>query len=447
MNISLNSVSVFRSVLCIGVTALLSVSGAAQSPKAYAEATAGAEGSTINDALILDMRQTLDTAASTTSEQGDETSLAYTQLIEDIERQQGAYDPALTQQLLALGASLQTQARHEEAVAVFKRGVHLARINAGLYSADQIALLRGEIDSYFALGDFGQVDERRGYLYRVERRALSHDSGASTRALLDQALWQRQAYVMGIDDAETRFARLQSMWRLNRLALDEVIKVEGDTSAALLEPLYGMLQSQYLIAGYQGFDEVLAGIGYDNRHLAHNSVAYKQGRSVLEAIMLINATNSGDDTALRARDLAQLGDWAWWFNDRSAALEHYQQAYNAIAQSDDPEALMAVLFGAPTPIPDIDGIRPLPAYNASAEGPLTISFAISETGRMTDLATVQAPDSAPEDTAISSDRLLRHLRRIRFRPTLEAGEAIPRTDIVWSFNPQNWQPNTVAMTQ
>jgi len=447
MNISLNSVSVFRSVLCIGVTALLSVSGAAQSPRAYAEATAGAEGSTVNDALILDMRQALDAATSTTSEQGDETSVAYTQLIENIERQQGAYDPALTQQLLALGASLQTQARHEEAVAVFKRGVHLARINTGLYSAEQIALLRGEINSYFALGDFAQVDERRRYLYRVERRALRDDSGASTQALLDQALWQRQAYVMGIDDAETRFARLQSMWQLNRMALDEVIKTEGETAPALLAPLYGMLQSQYLVAGYQGFDEVLAGVSYDNRHLAHNSVAYKQGRSVLEAIMLINATNSGDDMALRARDLVQLGDWAWWFGDRSAAIEHYQQAYNAIAQSADPEGLTTALFGAPTPIPNIDGIQPLPAYNADENGPLTINFAISETGRVTDLATLKVPEDEPEDAAISSDRLLRHLRKIRFRPSLEAGEAISRTDIVWSFNPQNWQPNTVAMTQ
>lgn len=447
MNISLNSVSISRSVLCVGITTLLIVGGAVRSTGVQADAIAGNDNNTVNDTLILDRRQTLDATSSAAPEQSHAAAVAYAQLIADLERQQGAYGPDLTQQLLALGASLQRQARHEEAVEVFKRGAHLARINTGLYSADQIALLRGEINSHFALGDFAQVDERRAYLYRVERRALRHDNGASTQALLDQALWERQAYVMGIDDAEARFARLQSMWRLNRLALDEVIKAEGDTSPALLAPLYGMLQSQYFIAGYQGFDEVLAGMSYDNRHLAHNSVAYRQGRSVLEAIMLINASNSDDDMAVRARDLVQLGDWAWWFNDRSAAVERYQQAYDAIAQSADPEALNAALFGAPTPIPDIDGIRPLPAYNANADGPLTIRFAIGETGRMTDLTKVQVPDSVPEDAAISSDRLLRHLRKIRFRPRLDAGETIPRTDIVWSFDPQNWRTQTVAMAQ
>ena len=445
MEINLNSLSIYRSVLCIGVTIILSVGGTVHSPKAHAEAVAGGNSDSVNEALILDMRRALD-AASTTPEP-DETRIAYTKLIEDIEREQGAYDPGLTQQLLALGAALQTEARHDEAIAVFKRGVHLARINTGLYSAEQIALLHGEIRSYFALGDFAQVDERRQYLHRVERRALRHNNEASTQALLDQALWQRQAYVMGIDEAETRFSRLQSMWQLNRMALDEVIKTEGDTSPALLAPLYGMLQSQYLVAGYQGFDEVLAGVKYDNRHLAHNSVAYKQGRSVLEAIMLINATNSGDDMALRAHDLVQLGDWAWGFNDRSAALEHYQQAYEAIAQCDDPEGLTSALFGAPTPIPNIDGIRPLPAYNADGNGPLTINFAVSETGRITSLETLRVPEDEREEAAISNDRFLRHLRKIRFRPSLEAGEAISRTDIVWSFNPQNWQPNTVAMTQ
>ena len=45
------------------------------------------------------------------------------------------------EQMLSLGLALQQQDRHGEAIEVFKRGVHLARINNGLYCPDQVPLL------------------------------------------------------------------------------------------------------------------------------------------------------------------------------------------------------------------------------------------------------------------------------------------------------------------
>ena len=62
--------------------------------------------------------------------------------ISEIESSHGAYAAGLPEQMLSLGLSLQKQERHGEALAVFKRGVHLARINNGLYSAEQIPLLQ-----------------------------------------------------------------------------------------------------------------------------------------------------------------------------------------------------------------------------------------------------------------------------------------------------------------
>ena len=89
----------------------------------------------------------------------------------------------------------------------FKRGTHLARINEGLYSTRQLALLRGEIESLIAIGDLETADERQRYLYRVQARTLSDRSRGE--ALMRQALWQRQAYEAGLGEAPQRELRTQ----------------------------------------------------------------------------------------------------------------------------------------------------------------------------------------------------------------------------------------------
>ena len=75
-----------------------------------------------------------------------------------IESDQGAYAQALTEYLISLGQALQQQGRHTEAADVFKRGVHLARVNHGLYSAEQIPFIQGEISSNLAVGDLVEAD-------------------------------------------------------------------------------------------------------------------------------------------------------------------------------------------------------------------------------------------------------------------------------------------------
>ncbi|MEE4147026.1 MAG: hypothetical protein V2I26_19630, partial [Halieaceae bacterium] len=88
--------------------------------------------------------------------------------ISRLESRDGAYSADLPEHMLSLGLALQQQERHGEAVDVFKRGVHLARINNGLYCPEQIPLLNGEIRSSIALGEYARVDDLQQYLYRVQ---------------------------------------------------------------------------------------------------------------------------------------------------------------------------------------------------------------------------------------------------------------------------------------
>ena len=171
-------------VSCVFCCAALSAS--AQPEQVTEVATPDLQASETAEAMVIDLRNTVDQRAAPEPAPESSLVLEYRNAIATQERLGGAYAPGMTEQLLGLGAALQELNRHEEAIDVFKRGAHIARINSGLYSGEQIALLRSEIRSHLAMGQFDVVDERQRYLYRVERRALSSRSESAV-ALMRQA--------------------------------------------------------------------------------------------------------------------------------------------------------------------------------------------------------------------------------------------------------------------
>jgi len=113
------------------------------------------------------------------------------------------------------------------------------------------------------------------------------------------------------------------------------------------------------------------------------------------------------------------------------------------------------LFQTATPLPDIDGLRPLPPFKRDASGPLIVRFQVNEAGKITTLerlsatslnetepdqegeATVEGEDAAATEEMgedPGADRLLRKLRRLRFRPRYEGGQAVETGMITWSFD-------------
>ena len=117
---------------------------------------------------------------------------------------------------------------------------------------------------------------------------------------------------------------------------------------------------------------------------------------------------------------------------------------------DDP-VMRAALFETVTPLPDIDTLRPLPPFRRDASGPLVVQFQLNEAGKITELERIivtsvtetesaETGDAEPEPSAAkveddpAVDRLLRKMRRTRFRPRYEGGEAVGTDMIVWSFD-------------
>lgn len=382
--------------------------------------------------LALSVNAVEDAAATNVNSPAIER--AYKDAIASIESTQGAYGTDLAETLLGMGLALQSQGRHEEAITQFKRGIHLTRVNDGLYSTEQIPLLQGEIASHIATRNYALVDERHSYLYRVQTRGIA--SGHSlTAAFMQQAQWQYDAYQLGL--GSQGYTRLMNMWDLYRFALNDVIAREGDSSSSLLPPLYGMLQAQYLISSYR-WQEGDQGSGEDvrarqtlNRFTTYQAQSYQKGNAVIAAIHNIEGKSGGKELPA-AQALVMLGDWHLWHDNHEAATQAYQEAQMELARQDDAQIHIAQIFSEPAALPDIDGLRPLPPITAPEGADILLEFGVDKRGHVNNL---QRLDENEEQDG-RANRLMRKLRKTRFRPRFEEGQAIETEKVVKAFSIQ-----------
>ncbi len=350
---------------------------------------------------------------------------SFRKIVRDLESGTGAYASALPEQLLSLGISLQRAGQHEEAVSVFKRGVHLSRINNGLYSAEQIALLEREIASHVAMGQYDKAEDRQHYMYRVQIRSM--ESGLNrAQAFMSQAQWQYNAYRLDIDGPG--YPRLMSMWDLYRLALNDIVDREGQTSLSLLPPLEGMLLSQYLIglhpadeSGGFGSTEGLNAQQQANRFHAYRAQNYKKGRAVIQAIYDVQEANHGQSSRESAEALVMMGDWLFWQGESETAMEVYQGAIAELVDAGVAQEEIDQMFSEPVALPNYEGARYLPPATEPASNTVMLEFVVNEQGKVLDLERVDENEDLSSGLA---NRLMRKLRKTRFRPQLSMGEPV-----------------------
>lgn len=95
------------------------------------------------------------------------------------------------------------------------------------------------------------------------------------------------------------------------------------------------------------------------------------------------------------------------------------------------------ILEAPVPLPAIEGFGPVLKVKTepATEADLIVTFTVNANGKVDNLERVQVPFT---NTRRSPDRVLRRLRRLRFRPVFEAGEPVESTPITWVFGPEHW---------
>jgi len=367
----------------------------------------------------------------------DPTILGYREAIVLTESQAGAYAASLSEQLLGLARVLQQQGRYDEALPLLKRGVHLSRINYGLYGEHQIPLLRAEIESLLALRDFSLADERHAYLWRVQQKTFGDDFESRLAGMLAHAEWQRQAYALRLDADPQK--RLMSMWQLYRDAITLVAEVEGDYSNRLSAPLQGLFVAQYLISAHRpgetgGFEVSFGGASPYNRldqqrFNSARSGSYRQGDIALLALLDVERIHAPDNNPRLADIQVLRGDWALLHNRRDAALEAYRSSLEELSRLDEPDAQHRRLFGEPTPLPTINPLQTPYAPEFSAEGRAVVSYDVNERGQARNVKVVEADSEESAKVA----RLIRDIKGTLFRPRFENGEPVATTEITKSY--------------
>ena len=186
--------------------------------------------------------------------------------------------------------------------------------------------------------------------------------------------------------------------------------------------------------------------GTDNASPDAGAVAEGEETAAVDEVS--GATEAGDDTPAVEEMVAETAPEA----DTEGGNE--DTSIMALTEEQPPEddpVMRAALFETATPLPDIDTLRPLPPFRRDASGPLVVQFQLNEAGKITVLervtvTTVTESETTEDDEASEEaeapqvdndpavDRLLRKMRRTRFRPQYEEGAAVETGMIVWSFD-------------
>jgi tetratricopeptide (TPR) repeat protein len=382
----------------------------------------------------------------------DEAELASAQVLLDIERYQravqdlelngGAWDENLSEELLGYGAVLQQQGEHEQAVHVFDRAAHLARVNFGLEALEQIPALQGRISSHLAMGEWEEADRQQQYAYYVHTRAMDRQDPDLPDALAEYARWSITSYYRGL--GEFPHVRLVDAFRLYSAAHALAAEHHSDPELqmAYLNDLAG---TAYLVArtnavqianaqpNARGFNEFAAVDASVLDAYRYRSSGFNQGEiALIKAIELQAGLNSEQYSIERhAEALAKLGDWYLLFDRRQAAMRLYGEAWQLLEAESPGQA--QEFFATVQILPQFSNFHEQRRAAAAGRtgqaferGFVDLSFNISPFGRLGNIE-VMYIDPADEEPRIH--RLLRDLRQSVVRPRFEDGEPVEVTGV------------------
>jgi len=117
------------------------------------------------------------------------TASSYLDQVSQFEVAYGPYDRRLAEPLQAAAVALEKAADPVQASQLYERALHVMRINDGLYSESQIAIVEKLIDCFVLLEDWAQVDRSFRYLHLLYTRLYESGSVELDRGLAQIADW------------------------------------------------------------------------------------------------------------------------------------------------------------------------------------------------------------------------------------------------------------------
>jgi tetratricopeptide (TPR) repeat protein len=355
----------------------------------------------------------------------------------------GPYALPISEAAFALGRLQEASGDLDAALASFERSMQILRINHGLFSTEQVPVMRAIINIHIERNDVESAHEVQEALYNLQTRHHGFDNITSVSSLLEWADWNVNMFLLK-DQVTPQFIntdtdQLRSRLRDPRLSLaytayTQAIFLLQEKSTLADERLVTTerkLAALNFIFNRKVQDVVnnlptYAGQARDFNSPSQileqaNTIHFADGSSALRRAIAYSYSAPNPDYDYIAARMMELGDWYLLFDRRSAALDIYGDALDVMlaAQLPQEEVERIMAPGMPVQTPDATYLA-ASENNDNFAGFIDVEFDLSKFGMATNPQIIGA---SMQDRSIEKE-LLRTIRNCKFRPKFVAGTPV-----------------------
>ncbi|MFT5163702.1 MAG: tetratricopeptide (TPR) repeat protein [Alteromonadaceae bacterium] len=363
----------------------------------------------------------------------------YESAIAGLESQSGAYGGQLEQQLMSLGLAQEYLGKHAKAIKIYKRAMHLNRINEGLYSTGQIPIIDRLINSHIALAQWDKVNDKYHYMYWLNAQNYGENDIRMLPTLNQLSRWHLQAYAMRFgDDRSDVIEHLVKAHSMFEKSIELLSNQYGQNSQYLIDDLNGLTLTNYFFATFQQLpleqykstSNMISDLDMRRSNQMINQFianSFRGGRESISRVIDIHTNNENSTPSAVAKAKVKLADWFLMFNKRNSAIELYQEVYQSLTEQDSTSPDLVEIFDHPVALPRLDLLENN-TYSETDEREfdkqrdyVVASFNVTPQGKTTN---VEIIESQPAENNSARSRVKKSLRLARFRPRFVAGEPV-----------------------
>ena len=362
----------------------------------------------------------------------------YLENIKELEANSGPFSMHVAQQTESLGDLLSRLKDFEGAIQAYEKSMHIKRINDGLYSDEQTALLNKLINSHLQTANYERAHELQQSKLYLKQRIFSKGESGYISALLEWADWNVDLLIS--DDKPMRSeieapgASINNFLvtaQENYIEVIELIQASDQVNdERLIHAEKKLAAINYIANSMTKLSQPLATMGMNNdrnnflatqnRREDKAEMAYFfNGSSALKRAIAYSLESPEPDFISIAEQMMALGDWYLLFDRRTAALKIYEDAFEVLdavgANHQDIEKVMTP--GMPVNAPAlVSNNTDTTVYN----GYIDIEFKVSKFGIATRPEVIATSE---EETSPVTRALIRKIRNEKFRPAFIDGSA------------------------
>jgi tetratricopeptide (TPR) repeat protein len=332
--------------------------------------------------------------------------------LQTVEAASNPYTLTLKKIIMARGL-VQTRLRlFEEAEGSFRRAQHIAHRIGGVYTPDQLEVLRHLTRLNLKQGNLIDADREQVFSLRVTEQAYGENSEELLPILqrLGAYFASRGGMFSVSGGPDFRYFRDQ-MFRQSIKYYERAINIVEDNyginDLRLIEPLRGLARARLLQVTNRSASE-----------------------AALERVVHIVDSNPVSDVADRVKAMISLGDMYTITGDKRASGV-YLSAWTLMQEDDAYRQLAAEVFGTPTRLhPNIDGIMYLDRIPDAAAGEDTelfidVAYSVLPNGRVSNIELIE------KNVPNAQVRYMRSLLAdARFRPRILNGELVATENLM-----------------